>query len=675
MTETATITAKDFLARLHRGGRYAYLWGVAGKAVDSEGKPIKTSAWYSVGDDLPKHDGDLWHHTYVGVHPTAVLPTNGRLIHRRSVAVSKEDGGAPVAVVNALFAEFDDKDHGGDHASLWADVIDILNPPPSVVIDSGGGYHCYWLLSEPFLLTTDADRKRARRAQYAWVDLVGSDPDAKDLARVLRLPGTLNHKYDPPRPVRFLTVDLERDYSLEELEAYLPKDDDKGDAPKVTINGEPLQGGPRPPIDVQAEIPKAMLALSRLHPDRANGYGDWVNIGMALSGFGAVGLQLWEAWSSQDPKYKPGECAEKWKSFTPGSEMPDGKAITLASLYHFAKVDGGNGNGKGSSQDAPRCAGFLTLGAVAEAAGNLTWAWTGHIASAQLNMLVAPVGVGKSYNAAHHIGVWTGAIPKWPDGSACEQRGPVVLVETEGFRGEWARRLISLGVPRDAVLFPTDYDADAFYVADLLRDLDAIADLVTQNGAVALVIDSLSGAHSLDENSADMRQVLKGLAQLAGELAIPVEVVHHLRKRNVLERDSGRASVDRIRGSSTVAQYCRVITGLWRVDDDPDTPVRAEVIKTNLGKPPPPYGFTITEAGLKFCAAPEAEKPMTQTDKAIEFLRAHLQTAPKTPKQLVELAEQQGISRNTLYRAREKLSIPATGSTWSLPVVRVSGGA
>ena len=46
------------------------------------------------------------------------------------------------------------------------------------------------------------------RAQRLWVDaVVHSDPSAKDLARVLRLPGTFNHKYSPPRVVEVIDGD------------------------------------------------------------------------------------------------------------------------------------------------------------------------------------------------------------------------------------------------------------------------------------------------------------------------------------------------------------------------------------------------------------------------------------------------------------------------------------
>jgi len=70
----------------------------------------------------------------------------------------------------------------------------------------------------PFLLTTQGDRDRARRVQAAWVAYVGGDPGAKDLARVLRVPGSRNLKYDPPRPVGVLRADYNQLYNLPDLE-------------------------------------------------------------------------------------------------------------------------------------------------------------------------------------------------------------------------------------------------------------------------------------------------------------------------------------------------------------------------------------------------------------------------------------------------------------------------
>lgn len=70
---------------------------------------------------------------------------------------------------------------------------------PSLVVATGGGLHCYWRLREPLDLRKDAGRARAllrRLATHLGADLAAAEP-----ARILRIPGTYNFKYDPPRRV------------------------------------------------------------------------------------------------------------------------------------------------------------------------------------------------------------------------------------------------------------------------------------------------------------------------------------------------------------------------------------------------------------------------------------------------------------------------------------------
>ena len=91
---------------------------------------------------------------------------------------------------------------GGDKAAtlplLPHSVSSLPGGGASVIIDSG--YHAYYLLEHPVSSSRpDSDRKRIQDIQRRWVGLVGGDDGAKDLARVLRIPGTLNSKYDPAR--------------------------------------------------------------------------------------------------------------------------------------------------------------------------------------------------------------------------------------------------------------------------------------------------------------------------------------------------------------------------------------------------------------------------------------------------------------------------------------------
>ena len=95
---------------------------------------------------------------------------------------------------------------------------------PSAVVLSGHGLHVYWMLREPLLLQDPAECARAksllrRIAHYLGADLVSAEP-----AHCLRLPGTLNPKYDPPRQARLdhLADELELQYHTSEFDDLLP---------------------------------------------------------------------------------------------------------------------------------------------------------------------------------------------------------------------------------------------------------------------------------------------------------------------------------------------------------------------------------------------------------------------------------------------------------------------
>jgi hypothetical protein len=126
-----------------------------------------------------------------------------------------------VAAINCLFAEFDVKDYGSkDAIREHLDTRAVLLP--SIVVDSGGGLHCYWLLDEPYILLNEADRKDAGELQARFVLSIGGDRGAKDLARVLRLPDTLNAKYDPPRRVEIIEDNhANAIYTLAELRTWV----------------------------------------------------------------------------------------------------------------------------------------------------------------------------------------------------------------------------------------------------------------------------------------------------------------------------------------------------------------------------------------------------------------------------------------------------------------------
>lgn len=314
----------QLLEHLHRRGAFDYTWAVRGNE--------KTSFWRTVGEGDPTLLNSQ-HNMYFGVHPcSAIPPTNARGKPAKPAAVRSQL--AYIAAINCLFAEFDAKDFADGKPGARAH-IKALEPAPSVIVDSGGGYHCYWLLAEPFMLDSDEARGRADHAQKGWVKRVGSDDGAKDLARVLRIPGTKNFKeaYAPNYPdVRFMRSDFDQLYTLDELEALIP-----ADAPaKVRAPRTPRQAAPEADATADVEldaIAQAAANLKRLSAVRRDDYEPWIEVGMALSELGSIGFDLWEIWSRKSPKYRAGDCGDKWGTFTPRA------GVTLRSLAFWADED------------------------------------------------------------------------------------------------------------------------------------------------------------------------------------------------------------------------------------------------------------------------------------------------------------------------------------------------
>lgn len=92
--------------------------------------------------------------------------------------------------------------------------------PPSMIVQTGGGLHVYWLLREPLAITTE--EPRARDALRRLATAVGGDRSAAECARVLRVPGTFNYKYAPPAHVALEVCEPARRYNLSEVLDFLP---------------------------------------------------------------------------------------------------------------------------------------------------------------------------------------------------------------------------------------------------------------------------------------------------------------------------------------------------------------------------------------------------------------------------------------------------------------------
>lgn len=120
---------------------------------------------------------------------------------------------------------------------LWADVDAKLFPggkaealkrlrefplPPTVIVDSGHGYHAYWRFKEPEQITGPEDVARVEANLKALAQALKADPSAAELARILRLPGTQNLKdLSAPLPVIIVECDPGRQFNLSDFQFLL----------------------------------------------------------------------------------------------------------------------------------------------------------------------------------------------------------------------------------------------------------------------------------------------------------------------------------------------------------------------------------------------------------------------------------------------------------------------
>lgn len=96
--------------------------------------------------------------------------------------------------------------------AIWMDLDKEMLPKfaselkPDLLVNSGNGWHVYWILKSPIYLRT---------GRWSEVEAVcrgickkfGGDMRTVDITRILRIPDTFNHKSDPPKPVKAYLMD------------------------------------------------------------------------------------------------------------------------------------------------------------------------------------------------------------------------------------------------------------------------------------------------------------------------------------------------------------------------------------------------------------------------------------------------------------------------------------
>lgn len=155
----------------------------------------------------------------------------------KNLGASKRPSALQVSSIPGLWLDIDIAGPAHKKTNLPAsheDAIDLLKSslplPPTILVDSGHGLHAYWLFKEPWLFETEDERQQAASLMRRFVlsfkyhaAIRGWAIDSVfDLARVLRVPGTLNTK--PGAEQMLCSVrdaDYERRYNPDEFYQFL----------------------------------------------------------------------------------------------------------------------------------------------------------------------------------------------------------------------------------------------------------------------------------------------------------------------------------------------------------------------------------------------------------------------------------------------------------------------
>lgn len=222
--------------------------------------------------------------------------------------------------LTALYVDVDAKDFGGDLAEARRRV-DMVRP--SITIATGGGYHGLLLLDEPLALNDD-NRGNVKRTLKGIAKHVGSDSSVAELARVLRLPDTVNTKPDRDH-ARCEVVDHNRlRYRYDDLFVQY--------APLIPVS-TPHTGGAQFDGDSQSEVVEALRCI----PADSIPYGDWIKVMAALyhdfdSSTATSLAEQWSGWCSS-----PGEVEDKIASF---EHSASASTAHVGSIFHIAKQFG-----------------------------------------------------------------------------------------------------------------------------------------------------------------------------------------------------------------------------------------------------------------------------------------------------------------------------------------------
>jgi DNA-binding transcriptional regulator GbsR (MarR family) len=430
--------------------------------------------------------------------------------------------------IPALWVELDDKGFSEEKREEIRQRFKDYPLKVTASIGSGGGSHVYWLLKEP---ASPEEILRVENLLKRLALYFNGDRASTDASRILRIPGTLNHKYSPPRKVTVKTFHSERQYLLDDFEGLLPELEE---IPK----GE--EGDYRQEVNERLQAVMECEFLKHCDRERVTlSEPEWYAM-VSILARETGGPNLIHSLSKGYPKYSPEETDKKILH-----------AVNDAGPATCERIKNLWGCGKDCRVSSPAVLAYRTAAEELRSVPNLPdksehhfslieakdllsskepdmdWLWEGILPCGGLSLVVAKPKVGKTTLAFHlAVGISEGR-------EFLGRRtnpGIVVYLALEEKMGELQKALSKMGITGDNLYFhfgPAPAEA-----------MSEVAPLIKQTGAVLLVIDILQKfCRVRDLNDyAQVTRALEPLMATARQLNCHILLVHHAGKR---DRDDG----------------------------------------------------------------------------------------------------------------------------------------
>lgn len=316
----------------------------------------------------------------------------------------------------------------------------------------------------------------------------------------------------------------------------------------------------------------------------------------------------------------------------------------------------------------------------------IVWLWPGRIALGKLTLFAGDPGLGKSFlslDLAARVSTGT----KWPD---CDEQAPLggsILLSAEDSLNDTIRpRLDAAGADVERIMALTSIAVGngkpKERCVDLKRDLPQLEQAIRQVPDCRLVVvDPITAFLGKTDShvNAEVREVLKPLADMADKYRVAVVAITHLNK------GEGRA-IYRATGSIAFAAACRSVLAITADKDDPTEARKLFLsVKSNIARKPNGLAFSLSQRFAvegEPCVVWDAEPVSTSADDALrhdpqqrgpepealqdaaDFLRLALADGPRLMKELTEEArEVHGISKRTLDRAKKLVRVKSYQET------------